>query len=81
MAYDTPTREQLVQDYAQALAIINSLRAQRDQLLAAGRRMLDCHQAAMDAAQSSASQFVERRCDCGACDEARAAIANAAAVA
>jgi hypothetical protein len=33
MAYDTPTREQLAQDYAKALAIINRLRAERDELL------------------------------------------------
>lgn len=46
-------------------------------LLAACRRMLDCHQAGMDAAQSSAAAFVQRPCLCGACDEARAAVAKA----
>lgn len=47
------------------------------ELLAACQRMLACHQAGMDAAQSSASTFVEKRCECGACDEARAAVAKA----
>jgi len=46
------------------------------ELLSALRRMLECHQAAMDAAQSNAVRFVEKRCECGACDEARAAIAK-----
>lgn len=46
-------------------------------LFAALHRMLDCHQAAIDAAQSSASRFVEKQCKCGACDDARVAIAKA----
>jgi hypothetical protein len=47
------------------------LMAAAPDLFAALRRMLDCHQAGMDAA------FAEKRCECGACDEARAAVAKA----
>lgn len=46
------------------------------ELKAALQRMLDCHRAAMDAAQSSAFEFRPKPCECGACDEARAAIAK-----
>lgn len=46
-------------------------------LLSALRRMLDCHQAAMDAHQIVTGKS-GRPCDCGACDEARAAIAEVA---
>lgn len=49
-----------------------------DDVLAALQRMLDCHQAAMDAAQSSAAKWQYQPCACGACDEARAALAKAA---
>ena len=48
-------------------------------LLAALHRMLDCHQAAMDAAQSGASEVTHKPCKCGACHAARAAIAKAEA--
>lgn len=47
------------------------------ELLAALSRMLTCHRAAMDAAQSGAFEIQDRECRCGACDQARAVIAKA----